>query len=298
MRVSAIAPLFGYHQSSPPFDESFDLGQGVSIASIPEWVREQGTLKKLTDRTARRVLSEPQFALILEVDSDTYDTGPWLNRLGTANEALWLAQPSNIGFDAIVYASYTGGVWRESEFVHTRQLVAHRRDFPKKHTVDTLIEAKEIFATLLRLQGGERGPVVVALQTLWLALVEEWYEIRYLLLWIVLESLFGPEDGKRMTYKLSKRIARFLAPSPEDADGLSIRAKQLYGLRSTVVHGMRLNVMSPGEREAFLGGMHESEMFARKSVIRLHKDASLVAALNSANRERYLEDQFPTTPRR
>src|SRR5262249_40706002 len=48
------------------------------------------------------------------------------------------------------------------------------------------------------------------IRTVWAGLQTNTVEIRYSLLWIALEALFGPEDGGEITHRLSQRIAFFL----------------------------------------------------------------------------------------
>ncbi|MBI4467933.1 MAG: hypothetical protein HY650_01280 [Acidobacteria bacterium] len=220
----------------------------------------------------------------------TYGTGLFLNLLGTANEALWLAQPSNIWFDVVACATQVGGAWQQVEYVYARPLVAHPRGFPKQQTVETLTEAKAIFSTLLALQGGQKGSVAVAVQTLWLALVERWYEMRYALLWIVLESIFGPGSPGETTYRLSQRIAFFLARSSAEAETLFKQVKDAYAIRSRVVHGMRgVKVASRDEQKKFLVSLYEMEAIVRAALLRLHHDPTVLTSLNGNGREQHLD---------
>lgn len=50
--------------------------------------------------------------------------------------------------------------------------------------------------------------------------------------------MFGAEDGREITYRLSQRIAFFLASNQAEARQLFKEVKKAYSFRSKVAHGV------------------------------------------------------------
>ena len=80
--------------------------------------------------------------------------------------------------------------------------------------------------------------VWTAMRALWAALTTTEADIRYSLLWIVLEALFGDEGNSgEITHKLAERIALFLTNTADEARELYHKTKKSYQKRSIIVHG-------------------------------------------------------------
>src|ERR1039458_10151466 len=69
------------------------------------------------------------------------------------------------------------------------------------------------------------------------ALISAPTDHRYAFFWLALEALFGPKDSGETTFKLSQRIAFFLADTPELARELYHKVKACYNTRSRIIHG-------------------------------------------------------------
>lgn len=62
--------------------------------------------------------------------------------------------------------------------------------------------------------------------------------LRFLLLWTAAEALFGDEEVRsELTYRLCLRMALLLGDSPDSRKLVFDRARELYKLRSRLVHG-------------------------------------------------------------
>jgi hypothetical protein len=108
-----------------------------------------------------------------------------------------------------------------------------------------------------------------------------------LLLWVALEGLFGPEDAREVTFRLSQRAAFFHADDRREAQELISIVKTGYSWRSKVVHGMRLSKLPKKNWEQI---MSEAEDLLRRSLNRLLNDLQLVQTFEGKTRERYLND--------
>jgi hypothetical protein len=146
-----------------------------------------------------------------------------------------------------------------------------------------LARCRRIFAALGRLQPG--SPLRAA-SALWTGLRAE-DEVRYLLVWVALEALFGPKDGHEVTHRVAERIALFLSPRLGARRELYAQAKQDHGLRSAVVHGRglaRRHRAQPGVNE------ENSERFIRASLLKILSDPGMTSTFSSeAKREDYLD---------
>jgi hypothetical protein len=59
--------------------------------------------------------------------------------------------------------------------------------------------------------------------------------------WIALESLFLPDEGQELSYRISLRVACFIATSPPERQAVFREIRRSYRLRSALVHGRTLN---------------------------------------------------------
>lgn len=148
--------------------------------------------------------------------------------------------------------------------------------------------ARELYLALTSLAKLSRNGVVwTVIHALRQALTEQTAAIRYLLLWVALEGLFGPEDAREVTFRLSQRAAFFLANDRREAQELFRIVKTAYGWRSKVVHGMRLSKLPKENSEQI---MSEAEDLLRRSLKRLLNELRLVQVFEGKDRERYLDD--------
>ncbi len=108
--------------------------------------------------------------------------------------------------------------------------------------------------------------------------------IRYALFWIALEALFGAEDPKEITYRLSQRVAFFLAGGRHEAKALFSMAKKGYVFRSKIVHGRWREEPENTTR------MAEVEALVRRSLMRVIESENLRSTFSGKAREGFLDD--------
>lgn len=113
-----IAPVRYSGALDEQMDIPFNFGQGVAFCSLPDWLNEEQILGKLSygQRQEFRHLS---FAFVVEYQADAPNTldSEWIGHtpkskqahaiesIHLANLALWLAQPSTIGFEILIHAN-------------------------------------------------------------------------------------------------------------------------------------------------------------------------------------------------
>lgn len=233
-------------------------------------------------------------------DPDTFDSG-WtghtprskqaqaIELIHLANLALWLALPSKIGFEILVHADQP-----DADTWNLRQLHIFHPLIPLSSYAQARLGkndfefARGLYLALASLTKLPReGTVWTAIHALRQALTEETWVIRYLLLWVALEALFGPEDAREVTFRLSQRAAFFLTDDRMEAQKLFDVVKTGYSWRSKVVHGMRLRKRPKKTSDEEM--MSEVEDLLRRSLKRLLNDLPTIETFEGKNRERYLD---------
>jgi len=135
------------------------------------------------------------------------------------NLALWLTKPSPVCFTLVIHAPQV-----EDEPVaqqiqtHGPMLLCHPRDIGARITASDLGVAQRLHRGLVAVE--PTSAVFTAIRATWAGLQMNIAAIRYALFWIALEALFGPEDAREITYRLSQRLALFLAADRREAKDL------------------------------------------------------------------------------
>jgi hypothetical protein len=294
MNWCTVAPL----EYEGALNVPFDLGNSVLLCARPDWLTQKEITYALGDYD-RTLLETSYYVLMQEYNASSFGDpdSAWTGErtrskqqraeeaLNLADTALWLAKPAAIGFRRVVVAHYPSGVWQRVHFGWANPLRSHSLDIENEYERSDLQIAKEINTALLTL--GRQEAVWIATRTLWLALVTREWPIRYLLLWTALETLFGPEDGREITYRIAQRLAFFISVDRAEARKRFQMCKKGYEWRCRVVHGMRLRKLKPQESERL---MHEVEYMIRTSIKRILLDKLLTREIDGTDRERFLDD--------
>jgi hypothetical protein len=297
-RWCTVAPLHA-RDLDMHLDEPVHLGRGVTLSYVPDWLTEERIIKHLSDHQREQLSHNIRFVLMLEYGADSLNDPDteWqgqkprskqdraLELLQLANLALWLVHPTSTGFDFAIDLDCPANTWSFRRVSEVPRLIPYERDCDQQFTKRDLELARELYGSLIDLP--RDGAAWVAVHALWKALVAESWEVRYLLLWVGLEALFGPEDAREITYRLSQRIAFFLASDRKEAQRLFKAATASYGWRSRAVHGMRLTKLS-AEKSGEI--MLEAEDFLRKALNRLLRERELVKTFSSKEREHHLDN--------
>lgn len=274
-----------HHGVALPYQFSND----VSLRAIPDWVwktdaENPDPLREQID-SAREEGERDCIAIEYEADDLNARQISAADEVFSVHLAMWLSHPTALSFQVIVHARQAS----EQEWV-TRLIAPYNRAIALDHyatdqlTAEDLARAKSLFEVLRSVS--RDGPIRMASQAMKKALVEGSWEIRFFLLWLVIECLFGPEDGREISYRLSLRVALFVEPDATRARELSARIKRSYGWRSKIVHGLRLTRLNQSEREALLS---ELEELVRRALLAVLGDPAVVARFDGDEREEYLD---------
>ncbi len=293
----AIAPI-NYADPLSKLSVPFEFDKGVVLREVPPWLKKDTFTSYLNATHRHLVLTEVRYAFSSEYEADALgDPDPnWPRKeprsiqdayheaVVLANLALWLAKPSALGFSAIFHADGLPGDPNFRSFQEVRDLKPHMRYEMTCLILEDETLAKKLHAALLTLS--REGTVWRSVFSLWQALTEPDWATRYLLLWISLESLFGPEDARELSFRLSQRIGFFLKSDPAEASSLFQRAKTGYAWRSKVVHGLHLSRLDP---EDSIRISLDAEILINRSLKKILLDSNLLGLFDSKGREDYLD---------
>jgi hypothetical protein len=215
---------------------------------------------------------------------------PYDERIRQANLALWLARATDVSVDVLAKIErYPDTAFPRAmsslTSYHGNRLRPHPDDHGEALTQEDLMRARQLNVSLSAALL-EKGAVEIAIRALWMALTMSDWNLRYVLLWIALEALFGPKDSGETTYRLPNRMALFLAPERSAGELIRLWATKAYGARSRIVHGRGLDVTAKGTDGPNL--VHKTEQYAAEAIRRALLEPTL-AALFKGNRDRNLD---------
>lgn len=275
-----------------------ELAGGIKLERIPEWVKSEESLQLLSSRD-RQKIKDASIAFATEYEAEALgspDPG-WTGstqrsiqgvideKFALASVTLWLVCPSPLSCGPTLHfgRKEDPASLRQTSSLHRVRI---RED--ENENVPSAADLKrtgELLASILSLQ--RTGSTWIALRMLVRALTESMWEARYLWEWVVLEALFGPEDSNETTYRLSQRIAWFLAGSFEERQELFTSTKRAYNWRSKIVHGGRLSKLTP-EKSQEMTIFTESAV--RKSLMKVLSSPDLIKIFNDTGRDSYLAE--------
>ncbi len=287
-----VAPLVNVHL---PQGSRHELAGNLILAETPGWLIKDRMLESL-DESDRHAVRSSKYALIAsyeaaalgEPDPDWKGKGPKsiqetkYEHCVLANLALWLCCPSPVHFSVVVHAPDFGSGPVSQRMTCHAPLLCHPDDAKKRLRAEDLRLASLLHRSLVEAE--QQGTIWTAVRSAWAALQTNMEVVRYALLWIVLEALFGPDDAREITYRLSLRLVRFLETDREQMRSLFSTAKKCYAFRSKIVHGRWKDDPETTKRIA------ETEALVRRSLIRVLSDGELVRTFSGTTREAFLDD--------
>lgn len=273
---------------------SCEFSGGLLLAALPAWIRGQKMLDRLSviDREA---VKQATHAFVLSYTADALGS-PDPDWEGTdqksiqetkyeigvmANLALWLTRPSPVCFAVVLHAPQFGSQPIIQQTQRHSELLCHPSDAEARITGADLPFAAKLHKGLLEVT--RDTALWTAVRSAWSGLQMNNETIRCLLFWVALEALFGPEDGREITYRLSQRVAFFLSANRVEARHLFETAKAGYSFRSKIVHGQWKEDLNATKR------MAEAESLFRLALVRILQDQALVTTFSTKKRENFLD---------
>lgn len=291
----AIALNSGFEQA--PIKEPVPLAGGIRIEPIPDWVKDDEALGRLSWQERRWIKgAELAFAASYEAEALGSPDPSWdgaeprsiqdavAEKFMLVNIGLWLIKPCTLNCTPVLHFSQEGDSASLRQARSLRPVLVRddeQENIPSRQDIE---QAGKLLAILLSLR--RDGNLWTALHFLILGLSELLWETRYLLQWIVLEALFGPDSAQETTYRLSQRIGLFIAGDTEKGKSIFENAKKAYSWRSKIVHGRKLFKLT-AEQSAELSLTTES--IIRDGIIKILKDPANIKLFDSKQREEFLD---------
>ncbi len=295
-----IAPIGHVWRPENAGDLPAAFESSVKLDWLPVWVKDEQFLNMLSWTVRDEIDSEGRYCLLAEyqasVDGEVDPTSPFpsithkqgvaAEKLRHVNIALWLAAPTALGFRAIIDASRPKGQDWSCRGVTSCPGVEPLGDYRlAQHDSAALSRAKSLYPALRDLS--RDNSVWRAVRTLWSALTSPSLETRYILIWIGLESLFGPSSGQEVSFRIAQRISLFLRDDRVDRAECFKAVRSAYTMRSKVVHGRALKKISPEKAE---DQAINSEAYLREAITKLLEEPSLLVEFTDEKcRDAYLD---------
>ena len=273
---------------------SFEFSGGLRLNALPSWVAGQQMLDGLSLHD-RQAVNEATHALVLTYPAEALGSpdpdwkGPRPKSIQEskyeiglmANFALWLGRASPACFAVVLHARHHGSGPIIQQIQRCSELLCHPNDMEARIEDGELPRAAALHKGLLEVT--RDTSVWTAFRAAWAGLQVNIESVRCLLFWVALEALFGPEDGREITYRLSQRVGFFLGSNREEARQLFETAKAGYGFRSKVVHGRWKQDPNATKR------MAEAESLFRSAFTRILETQALVETFSGKKREAFLD---------
>ena len=296
-RWFAFSPIPNYQDTHGVFSQPRHFSNRVRIDRLPTWATNKRVLKHVYSYE-KDYMSKDQLAICAEYDAEALGS-PDPNWIGPQPRAIqetmaeeillllvasWLVRPTKLTSSKIIHLRREGKSAVFREMTSHSELLIHPQELEQEIQEDDIKPISALFRTIMNLS--KNGTVWVSVWMLNKALTEKIWPVRFLLHWLVLESLFGPEDAKETTYRLSQRIGFYLGKDRGEARHIFLMAKDLYTWRSKIAHGLRIHKLTS---EKSLKLMDDIEDFIRRSLTKVLRE-NHISRFDAKNRETFLDD--------
>lgn len=292
---SVIAPI-KYKDETGIADQGWQIGDDVRLTQLPTWLKEHFITKDTSpdissffEQYKYTLVAEYDVYALSEIDQQSTEQKTFrqraLEQIRLANIALWLAKPSLISYQYIFIAVYNGMNWTLVNIYDVRPFLSRLRNESTILTQEDYLNAHKLAQAISTLPS--ESSVWVALRTLIEAISDDWWNSRYLFLWVSIESLFGPRDARELSYRLALRISLFISDDQNTIKSAFRAVKMGYDWRSKIVHGLSLKKIRPEISELLLLVI---EAILRKCLKLILLQPSTIAEFIGSNRESFLDN--------
>lgn len=240
-----------------------------------------------------------QHALLVEYEAESFgDPDPtWqgttpsskqsraTEAIAFANLALWLVKPTPTRSEFLVHVDVRDHEVTLRHLATLKRVHCHRLDDQSRLGREDLKLGRELNEAITALD--RASALWLPVWHLWNGVCESDWSVRYVLFWIVLEGLFGPEGGERISRRTSRRLSHFLETDRTLQGPLSKSTLKAYRLRSKLVHGKRPTRLTSEASDLHL---YEVENLCRRAFLKILREEALTRTFaDTKQRDRYLE---------
>jgi hypothetical protein len=278
--------------------EPSDLGSGIRLERVPSWVGETEYLEDLAWYDRERIREgELAFAVSYEADALGSRDPEWKGekprstqeaireKFGLLCVALWLVKPSRLSCGPVLHFERWGQPTSLRQVELLQPIVIAKQEYNNVISQDDLRNASNLLKIILSVN--RSGTVGTAISLMHRALSEKRWDLRYLLHWIVLEALFGPQDPREASFRLAQRIGLFLESNPVDRKRLFKDAREAYQYRSKIVHGRKLSGVTETKLTALIA---TTDSIVRQALTQILTMPDILVWMDGKDRESALDD--------
>jgi len=296
---STIAPINPfYRDAESQFNSDVDMGYDVRICKTPEWADQPSVTDHLTFNQ-KTDLTDGEYAFISDYEAEALGSPDptWkgkkargiqdvrLERIRLCNLAIWIAKPTSLNFNFYIHTQNSGGEWIMRQTGPVPAIAPRDEEEHDSLNSNDIQVARDLFGAIIKIP--RQGTLWITIKTLLNALGSTtWWEVRYFLLWICLEALFGSDS--EISHQLSERIALFLNRTSGEKKQAYKDAKVAYKWRSKIVHGRQFDSLAPETASTI---MRNTENFLRPALQKILLENDLIHKFSNENlRNEYLRD--------
>ena len=254
-RWFTFSPIPNYQDARGVFSQPQHFSKRVRIERLPTWATDESVLKHFYSHEKEQ-MSKVHLAICVEYDAEALGspdpdwTGPQPRAIQetVAEEiillpvASWLVRPTNLTGRKIIHLHRVGMSAVFRQMTSNSELLCHPQELEREIEKADIKPISALFRAIMNLS--RNGTVWTSVWMLYKTLTEAIWPVRFLLHWLVLECLFGPEDARETTYRLSQRIGFYLGKDRAEAGQIFRMAKDLYAWRSKIAHGLRIHKLT------------------------------------------------------
>lgn len=285
-----VIPVHNVSIKKPPVE----FADGFVFTTLPRWISRDKWLRKLNKKDQAAIgTCVNAFVAAYEAESLGDPEPRWKGTDAKgkqqvkyevavmANLALWLAKPTPAGFRQVFHCIGGTSGWNIQQSYNSSILLCHPNDEEARLNVSDIQSAAALHASLatLHIEHSFWSPALIT----WSGLQQNSELVRYLLAWVALESLFGPDDARELSFRLAQRIGFFVGANRSEAREISKQATACYKIRSKVAHGRWTYKPETTER------MYETEQMLRSTLLKILGDPELTSRFTGTEREEYLD---------
>ena len=293
----ACSFAINYFDEDKVISNPISLGCGIYLEPAPEWVKHEDAIKYLSWNNRKDIEDTSiVFSTRYEAEALGSPDPSWKGKTAKGIQsvveekfmlsslALWLVKPSRLSCNTFIHFSTENDPNSNRSSGKLNSISVDQNDLDNCLTSENISDASIIFETIMTIN--RDGSLWSAIRMLIIALDQHIWEIRYLLLWVAIEALFGTENTQETTYRLSQRAAFFVEDTNENRKTKFTQIKKAYGIRSQTVHGLRLSKLTPVRSTE---NMNCTEAMIRHSMIKILTSGELINIFNTKKREEYLD---------
>lgn len=294
---TAYSPILNYFDADEVFKDSKTLSDNISIENMPDWVANHEILQELSSND-RLDFTATGKSICVQYEADNLgdpvglDISREISKHELAGEnilmtplAFWITKQSSFSSGPILHFEHHNDTPTFRSLVIGARTVTYD-DYKDAVLVDDdITKAGKYLVSMLSLD--RKGTIRTAIRLVHNSITEKMWEVRYMLQWIALESLFGPSDPQELSYRISQRIGFFLGTNRDEARDYYIKAKKGYGWRSKISHGLKTSKLKDDQTSEL--GL-DTELLLIESLKKILSDRKLIEMIDSDKREEFLDN--------